>query len=115
MTRYILGRLVLLVPILLFISAAVFFIFRIIPGDAVAVQMGEGADKEALEAVRRQLGLDRSLMSQYVAWLANVLQGDFGNSLINKQSVVSLLAEKVPATLQLTALSVLFSLLISVP
>src|SRR3954454_15338035 len=99
MTRYIMGRLVLLVPILLFISAAVFFIFRIIPGDAVAVQMGEGADKEALAAVRHQLGLDRPLAVQYVAWLANVVQGDFGSSQINKQSVVSLLAEKLPATL----------------
>ena len=115
MTRYILGRLVLLVPILLFISAAVFFIFRIIPGDAVAVQMGEGADKEALEAVRHQLGLDQPLVVQYVGWLGNVLRGDFGISLINKQSVVSLLAEKLPATLQLTALSVLLSLVISVP
>lgn len=115
MTRYILGRLAVLLPILLFISAAVFFIFRIIPGDAVAVQMGEGADREAVEAVRRQLGLDQPLVVQYVGWLVNVLRGDFGISLINKQSVGSLLLEKLPATLQLTLLSVLLSLLISVP
>ena len=115
MTRYIVGRLVLLVPILLFISAAVFFIFRIIPGDAVSVQMGEAADKEAVEAVRRQLGLDRPLIVQYFVWLGNVLQGDFGISLINRQSVLSLLGEKLPPTLQLTALSVLLSLVISLP
>jgi peptide/nickel transport system permease protein len=115
MTTYILRRLVLLVPVLLFISAIVFFVFRIIPGDAVAVAMGEGVDAESARVVRHQLGLDQPLYLQYFTWLGNVLRGDLGYSLINKQSVGSLLLEKLPATLQLTVLSVLLGLLIALP
>jgi peptide/nickel transport system permease protein len=115
MTGYILRRLVQLVPVLLFISAIVFFVFRIIPGDAVAVSMGEGADRESAEAMRRQLGLDKPVVLQYFDWLGSVLRGDLGYSLINRQAVSSLVLEKLGATLLLTVLSVLLSLLISLP
>jgi peptide/nickel transport system permease protein len=115
MTGYILRRIVQLVPVLLFISAIVFFVFRIIPGDAVAVSMGEGADRESAEAMRRQLGLDKPVVLQYFDWLGNVLRGDLGYSLINRQSVLSLVLEKLGATLLLTVLSVLLALVISLP
>jgi ABC-type dipeptide/oligopeptide/nickel transport system permease component len=110
MTPYIPRRLVLLVPVLLFISAIVFFVFRIIPGDAVAVTMGEGIDAESARVVRHQLGLDQPLYPQYFTWLGNVLRGDLGYSLINKQSVGSLVLEKLPATLQLTLLGLAIAL-----
>ena len=114
MTTYILRRVLLLVPILLLISAIVFFVFRVIPGDAVAIAMGEGADNESAEAMRRRLGLDQPVYVQYAVWLGNVLRGQLGVSLINRQLVVSLVLEKLPATLQLTALSVLLALVIAV-
>jgi peptide/nickel transport system permease protein len=114
-TTYILRRVLLLVPILLLISAIVFFVFRVIPGDAVAIAMGEGADNESAEAMRRRLGLDQPVYVQYAVWLGNVLRGQLGVSLINRQLVVSLVLEKLPATLQLTALSVLLALVIALP
>jgi peptide/nickel transport system permease protein len=115
MTAYILRRVVHLLPVLLLISLIVFFVFRIIPGDAVAVAMGEGADWESAESMRRQLGLDRPLVVQYLDWLGSALRGDLGFSLINRQSVLSLVLEKLPATLQLMALSMLLALAISLP
>ena len=115
MTSFILRRVVQLIPVLVFISAVVFFVFRIIPGDAVAVAMGEGADWESAESLRRQLGLDRPLVVQYLDWLGSALRGDLGFSLINRQSVLSLVLEKLPATLQLMALSMLLALAISLP
>src|SRR4029453_17993081 len=105
----------LLVPILLLISAMVFFVFRIIPGDAVAVVMGEGADNESAKARRRRLGLDQPMYVEYAVWLGSALLGDLVFSLINRHSVSSLILEKLPATLQLTALSVLLALLIALP
>jgi peptide/nickel transport system permease protein len=115
MTSYIVRRILQLVPILLFISAIVFFVFRIIPGDAVAVAMGEGADRESADALRHKLGLDKPVYLQYFDWLGSAVQGDLGTSLINHQSVLSLVLEKFPATLELTCLSVLLALLISLP
>jgi peptide/nickel transport system permease protein len=115
MTSFILRQVVQLIPVLVFISAIVFFLFRIIPGDAVAVAMGEGADWESAESMRRQLGLDRPLVVQYLNWLGSALRGDLGLSLINRQSVLSLLLEALPATLQLMALSMLLALAISLP
>jgi peptide/nickel transport system permease protein len=114
-TTFIARRLLLLVPILFLISAIVFFVFRIIPGDAVAIAMGEGADNESTQAMRRRLGLDQPVYVQYVVWLRDALHGDLGFSLINRQSVSSLILEKLPATLQLTALSVLLALVIALP
>jgi peptide/nickel transport system permease protein len=114
-TGFILRRVAQLIPVLVFISAIVFFVFRIIPGDAVAVAMGEGADWESAESMRRQLGLDRPLVIQYLDWLGSALRGDLGFSLINRQSVLSLVMEKLPATLQLIVLSMLLALAISLP
>src|SRR5262245_43850092 len=77
--------------------------------------MGEGTDKESAEAMRRRLGLDRPLYVQYAVWLGDALRGNLGVSLINRQSVSSLILEKLPATLELTALSVLLALVIALP
>lgn len=115
MTRYIVRRVVQLVPVLLFISAIVFFIFRIIPGDPAAVALGEGADAQSLAALRQQLGLDQPLYVQYVQWLTHALRGDLGQSIINHQPVTALVLQKLPATLELTVFSVLLALLIALP
>jgi peptide/nickel transport system permease protein len=118
MTAYILRRLVHLVPVLLLVSAIVFFVFHVIPGDAAVVLLGGGGEKidpEALAALRRKMGLDQPLYVQYLIWLANAVRGDLGTSYINQQSVLSLLLEKLPATLELGLLGMLLSLVISIP
>lgn len=115
MTAYVLRRIVYLVPVLLLISAVVFFVFRIIPGDQAVVRLGMGADPEAVRELRVILGLDRPLHEQYFIWLGNALIGDLGKSAINQQAVVSLVLQTFPATLEIAVLGILLALCISVP
>jgi peptide/nickel transport system permease protein len=114
-TGYIVRRVVHLGPVLLFISVIVFFVFRIIPGDAAVVRLGDNADPEAVRALRATLGLDKPLYLQYLDWLGGALRGDLGQSYINKQPVLSLVLEKLPATLELAVLGVLLATMISLP
>jgi peptide/nickel transport system permease protein len=96
----------------------VFFVFRIIPGDAAILLLYTGDDKidpEALAIMRRNMGLDQPLYIQYLIWLGNALRGDLGVSYINQQSVISLLLEKLPASLELGLLGMLLALVISLP
>ena len=115
MSGYILRRVLHLGPVLLFISVIVFFVFRIIPGDAAVIRLGDNADPEAVRELRRTLGLDKPLPLQYLDWLGNALRGDLGQSYINKQSVSALVLEKLPATLELALLGVWLALVISLP
>ncbi|MHB8618893.1 MAG: ABC transporter permease [Chloroflexota bacterium] len=108
-------RLLQLVPVLLFVSLIVFFVFRIVPGDAATIQLGQYADPASLKALRHAMGLDKPIYVQYFIWLNGVLHGDLGRSYINHQAVASLVLEKFPATLELALLGTLLSLVISVP
>jgi peptide/nickel transport system permease protein len=115
MTAYVLRRVLQLLPVLLFVSVIVFFVFRIIPGDAAVLRLGESADPEAVARLRRAMGLDRPVYVQYLTWLGSTLRGDFGESYLNQQAVFSLVLEKFPATLELALLGVLLSLVVSLP
>ncbi len=118
MTRYVARRLVQLLPVLLLVSVIVFFVFRIIPGDAALLMLAGGTDivdPETLANLRKSMGLDQPIYIQYLQWLASAVRGDLGVSYTNHQSVVSLLLEKLPASLELGILGTLVSLCISVP
>lgn len=115
MTAYIARRLLQLLPVLLFVSAIVFFVFRVIPGDAAVARLGEAADAESVARLRRIMGLDKPVYVQYLVWLGHALKADLGVSQINQQGVFSLVIEKFPATLGLAALGIGLSLLISIP
>jgi peptide/nickel transport system permease protein len=115
MSTYVLQRVVQLVPVLLVITTLVFFIFHVIPGDEATARLGMSADPAAAASLRHELGLDRPIYVQYLEWLGKAARGDLGTSYINGQSVFSLVLEKFPATLELAALGVLLSLLVSVP
>ncbi|MGQ0551353.1 MAG: ABC transporter permease [Armatimonadota bacterium] len=115
MTAYITRRLLQLLPVLLVVSAIVFFVFRIIPGDAAVARLGESADPESVARLRRAMGLDRPLYIQYLIWLGRAVHGDLGESQVNRQGVFSLVIEKFPATLELAALGITLSLLLSIP
>ena len=104
-----------MVPVLLFVSAIVFFVFRIVPGDVAVVRLGEGADPEAVAQMRKLLGLDEPLYLQYLQWLGSALRGDLGTSYINEQSVISLVGQTLPATLELALLGMLLALVLSLP
>jgi len=115
MTAFIVRRLVHMLPVLLFVSAIVFFVFRIIPGDAAVMRLGEAADPESVARVRRMMGLDRPIYLQYLVWVGRAARGDLGQSMLNQQSVFSLVLEKFPPTLELALLGLGLALVISLP
>jgi peptide/nickel transport system permease protein len=114
-TTYVLRRVAQLVPVLVIVSAVVFFVFRVIPGDMAVMRLGQNADPQSITAMRKLLGLDRPLYVQYVEWVGNAAHGDLGTSYINEQSVTSLVLQTFPATLELAVLGMLLALVLSVP
>lgn len=110
MLRFILRRLVLLLPILLGISVVVFSLIHLAPGDPAYSVLGVYATKEQVDALRQEIGLDRPIYIQYLTWLVKVLKGDLGISLITRQPVMGLLRTSFPLTLWLS----LFAMSVSV-
>lgn len=118
MTRFILSRLALLVPILIGISLLSFLVINVLPGDVALSMLGsDGANvnPEALERLREDLGLNRPLHVQYLSWLGGVLRGDFGQSLALRVEILPEILRRLPVTLELAFLSVAFGLLVGAP
>ena len=115
MLPYVIRRLVQVVPVMLFASVVVFLMIYLVPGDPVLAVLGGEARPEQVEAMRKQMGLDRPLVVQYGRWLGRVAQGDLGVSFINSYPVWSLIGLKLPATLALAAGALTVALLISLP
>jgi peptide/nickel transport system permease protein len=107
MLRFIAGRLLMLIPVLLGVSLVTFIIVRSIPGDPVRILLGADTrtTPEQLENIRHAYGLDQSLPIQYIKWLGQVLQGELGNSLRTKRPIVEELQLRLPVTLELTILA----------
>ncbi|WP_027133720.1 ABC transporter permease [Geminicoccus roseus] len=99
MGRYVLGRLLALVPVLFGLSLIVFLIMALIPGDPALAILGSYATPENVARINRDLGLDRSLPVQYVTWLGNVLSGDLGRSYSLNRPVLDEVLERFSATL----------------
>ncbi len=113
MIRYIGNRLIYLIPIVFFMSVIVFSFMHLIPGDPVDYMLGFEAGPEAKAALRKELGLDRSILVQYLRWAGKLLQGDFGESVVSRKAVLSTILEKFPATLLLSFAATFISLLIA--
>jgi peptide/nickel transport system permease protein len=111
-TRYILRRIVLIVPVALLVTIINFGLLRLAPGDPVLAFAGEVRDPQILDEMRHQLGLDQPLPIQYVVWLQHTLQGDFGRSIRTHQQVGEAIVERLPATLELTCTALVFSVTI---
>ena len=118
MRRYVFRRLLQLIPILLVITFLSFGMMRLAGSDAVLQKMentGMAASQEVIDAARAELGLDKPFLTQYVVWLGNLLQGDMGTSYISGQEVFQTFLSKLPATLLLTAVSILLTIVVSIP
>lgn len=115
MVRFIAGRLVQVLPVLVLVSVIVFGIIHLAPGDPAYVILGPNALPDQIAALRADLGLDRPLPLQYVIWIGHVLRGDLGRSYLNGFPVAQLLGRAWPVTLQLTLGALLLALLLSVP
>ncbi len=118
MKKYVILRLLQMIPILLAITFLSFALMRIAGSDAVLARMentGVVVSQEVLDEARAELGLDRPFLVQYFVWLGNLLHGDMGNSYISGRDVFSTFISKLPATLLLTALAMAMTVVISVP
>lgn len=115
MAVYVLRRLVQMIPVLIGITLIVFVLLRV-SGDPVVLMLPEDAPREQIEALRRNLGLDRPIPEQYLLFLRDLVRGDFGRSIrYGNQDVLEIVLERLPATLELAAAAILVALLISVP
>ena len=115
MYRYVIKRLLLMIPVIIGVSFLVFFIMDMAPGDAVDVLAPKGATAEDLEAIRHDLGLDKPVVVRYIDYMAGMLHGDLGVSYISKTDVFQTYVEKLPATIKLSFASILISVILSVP
>lgn len=118
MQKYVIKRLLQLIPILLAITFLSFAMMRIAGSDAVEQKMentGSAVSQEVVDAAKRELGLDRPFLVQYFVWLGNLLRGDMGTSYISDKPVFSTFISKLPATLLLTVTSILLTVVISIP
>lgn len=115
MLGYVVKRLLSAVLIMWAVTTIVFFAMRIVPADPAEVVLGEYATPEALESLRRAAGLDLPLLEQYQRFMAGVLQGDLGRSLITNQPVAEQIAALFPYTLELAVFSLLIGAAIGIP
>jgi len=115
MLRFAASRILQLLPILIGMSIGVFLLIHFLPGDAAAEVLGEGYTETRAQELREQLGLNRSLPTQFGQWFANILKGDFGFSIFLRKPVAQLLTSKGLVTLTLAVLTITISVLIAIP
>jgi peptide/nickel transport system permease protein len=114
MARLIALRILQAAPVIVIVSILAFLLINLLPGDPAVVIAGDQASPEAIEAVRRNLGLDRPLIEQLGIWFSHLLHGNFGASLMLNQSVLSAMGERLPVTLSLAGLSIAITLPIGI-
>ena len=115
MLIYIAKRLMVALPTLLVVSMLVFGLQMLLPGDPVLAMAGEERDPETLARIREQLHLDDPVPVQYLRWLGGVVTGDLGTSLRTGEPVSQLIVQKLPVTIQLAVMSMIFAMLIGIP
>ena len=117
MSKYILRRIFLLVPVVLGVTFLTFALIRLVPGDIVTNMMGvTAANNEELRAqILKELGLDKPLLEQYFWWIGRIIVGDFGFSFIHGKPVIDQILARLPITLQLGLMSMGMAILIGIP
>jgi peptide/nickel transport system permease protein len=113
--KYVLRRLLVLIPVLLLVTLLISSLIYFSPGDPVRVMLGLRANEEAVAAIRTELGLDKPYYVRYLTWLGNAVRGNLGRSLQRNEKVSELILERLPATLEMMAFAIMVTLLISVP
>jgi peptide/nickel transport system permease protein len=112
---YLVRRALQSIPVVFGLSALIFVISRVIPGDPVRLALGPEASQRQVETLRTQMGLDQPLPLQYVDWLAGVLQGDWGMSLRTNNNVFNDIVARLPATFELVVVTLFFAVLFAIP
>ena len=115
MIRYIFRRLLSAIPVLIGLSIILFAFIHLLPGDPAAVILGEHATPELISQIRTNLGLDQPLYQQYLGYVWQLLHGDLGSSILTGRSVLASFGDRFPATIELTAASMLFAVGVGIP
>jgi peptide/nickel transport system permease protein len=113
--RYFLRRVLLAIPVLLGVATLVFSLIHLVPGDPAQAMLGDGASPQDIAELRANLGLDRPLLEQYVAFLRSAATGDLGSSFRTGQPVTTMIVERLPATAELAVAAMLVAVLLAIP
>jgi len=111
---YIIRRVIMAVIVIFVITFISFMIMQIVPGDPARVMLGMEAPQEQIDALRKELWLDRPVLIQYAHWIGNILRGDFGRSVMYQENVKDLWAARLPITLNLSLLAVVLSAIVGI-
>ncbi len=115
MNTYIIRRLLQVIPVLLIASIITFSLMHLVPGDPVIMMLGDDATAEDIAHMRRIMGLDRPIPVQYVEWMGGLFRGDFGRSLRDNREVLPTIISRIPASFELSLVSLIISLGIAIP
>ncbi|HEV3348556.1 MAG TPA: ABC transporter permease [Methylomirabilota bacterium] len=121
MSTYVLRRLALFVPTLIGASILIFVLMRLVPGDIAEILVYQtGSESSAVQAkqiqqIRRELGLERPIVTQYLDWIAGAVRGDFGQSYVQRRPVVDILRERFPRSMELAGLTLLLAVVWAIP
>jgi peptide/nickel transport system permease protein len=115
MLRFVVRRLLLLLPILVGLSILVFLWIRALPGSPAIALLGERATPETIAQIERKYGLDKPVHVQYWRYLNNVARADFGDSIVSRRPVVDELRQRFPATIELALAAMIFSVALGIP
>ncbi len=112
---YLLRRIASAVPVIAIVAVLVFMMLRLTPSDPAAIIAGDFANEQQIAEIRSKLGLDQPILNQFLIWVGNMLQGDFGESFFYKKSVAELISERLEPTVSLSLLTIFLTILIAVP
>jgi peptide/nickel transport system permease protein len=115
MLLFILRRILIAIPTLILVSIFVFALQKLLPGDPILVMAGEDRDPEVIALLREKYHMNEPIVVQYLYWAGDVLRGDLGISLRTNEPVLDLIASKLPVTIQLAVMSMIFAFLIGIP
>lgn len=115
MGGYILRRVAAAIPVILIVAVLVFLMLRLTPADPAAIIAGDFANEQQIAEIRKKLGLDQPILHQFLIWVGNMLQGDFGESFFYKKQVADLIMERIEPTASLSLLTIVLTILIAVP
>ncbi|MBM3946319.1 MAG: ABC transporter permease, partial [SAR202 cluster bacterium] len=117
MRRYIIRRVLLIIPSFILVTMIVFVLIRLLPGDALITMIEQGltAGRADMDKIRAELGIDKPIYVQYGDFMWGVLRGDLGNSLLSDSSVGQIIKKRLPVTLQLAIMAIVISLIIAIP
>lgn len=116
MIDYIMRRLIFGVVVLFIMTTFIFIVMRAVPGDVVTLQLANsGATQEQMDALKAEMGLDKSVFGQLIDWGTNAVQGDLGSSLWSGQEVSEIIVDRLPVTFQLALMSIILAILIGIP